>query len=32
MAERLSNKYIDIKVVKRSGQGLSTKEDLSEAL
>lgn len=31
-AERLSNKHMDIEVVKRSGQGLSTKEDLSEAL
>jgi len=32
MAERPSNKYMDIEVIKRSGQGLSIKEDLSKAL
>jgi len=32
MAERLSNKHIDIEVVKHSGQRLSTKENLSKAL
>ena len=32
MAERLSNKHIDIEVVKCSGQRLSTKEDFSKAL
>ena len=31
-AERLSNKYMDIEVIKCNGQRLSTKEDLSEAL
>ena len=32
MAERPSNKYIDIEVVKYSGQRLSIKEDLKELL